>query len=74
MSETMKYSEALEELQHLVEEIENGEISLDDLSVKVRRASELIRICRSKLSATEEDVKTILEELDGTGGVETTAS
>lgn len=70
----MKYSDALAELQRLVEEIENGEVGVDDLSVKVRRATELIRICRSKLSSTEEDVKTILEELDGAGGSEVQGS
>jgi exodeoxyribonuclease VII small subunit len=60
----MKYSEAFEELQTIVEQMEEGNISVDDLSVKIKRAAELIRICKQKLSATEEDVQLILKELD----------
>ena len=62
------YTEAFRELQEIVVEIEQGEISVDDLSEKVKRASHLIRICKEKLSRTEEDVNKILKDLDGTGG------
>jgi len=64
MSDKIKYAEAFEELQNIVGEIEKGEISVDELSVKVKRAAGLIRICKLKLSATEEDVERILKELD----------
>lgn len=63
MSKTPNYTEAFEELQAITREIEQGEISVDLLSEKVKRASELIRICREKLSSTEEDVNKILKEL-----------
>ena len=65
MSEDIKYTEAFEELQQIVQEIEEGEISVDELSVKVKRAAFLIRICKTKLTATEEDVNEILKELEG---------
>lgn len=64
MSETTKYTEAFIELQNIVTEIEQGEISVDELSQKVNRASLLIKICKTKLSTTEEDVHKILKELD----------
>ncbi|MBI1307340.1 MAG: exodeoxyribonuclease VII small subunit [Bacteroidetes bacterium] len=60
----INYTEAFDELQQIVEEIEEGEISVDELAAKVKRASELIRICRTKLTTTEEDVNTILKELE----------
>jgi exodeoxyribonuclease VII small subunit len=63
MSEEIKYTEAYEELQEIVADIEEGEISVDELSKKVKRATELIRICKSKLTETEGDVNKILEEL-----------
>jgi exodeoxyribonuclease VII small subunit len=63
MSEEIKYTEAYEELQDIVADIEEGEISVDELSKKVKRATELIRICKSKLTETEGDVNKILEEL-----------
>jgi exodeoxyribonuclease VII small subunit len=64
MSDPIKYTEAFEELQTIVSEIEQGEISVDELSEKVKRAAFLIKICKSKLTTTEEDVNKILKELD----------
>ncbi|MGB3343013.1 MAG: exodeoxyribonuclease VII small subunit [Aequorivita sp.] len=64
MNETIKYTDAFEELQKIVLEIEQGEISVDELSEKVKRAAALITICKKKLTTTEEDVNQILKELD----------
>ncbi len=64
MKAKINYTEAFEELQHIVSEIEQGEISVDELSEKVKRATELIKLCKNKLATTEEDVKKILTELD----------
>jgi len=64
MSEKPNYTEAFEELQAIVSEIEQGEISVDELSEKVKRAAHLITICKLKLTTTEEDVNKILKELD----------
>ncbi len=63
MSE-LNYTQAFEELQTIVAEMENGKISVDDLAIKVKRASELIKTCKNKLSATEGDVQKILSDLD----------
>ncbi|HMU70883.1 MAG TPA: exodeoxyribonuclease VII small subunit [Chitinophagales bacterium] len=63
MQDKIGYSEAFDELQKIVAEIELGEISVDELSAKVKRASELIRICKAKLTSTEEEVDKILKEL-----------
>ena len=64
MNEQISYTEAFEELQQIVNEIEEGEISVDELSEKVKRAALLINICKTKLSSTEEDVSKILKELE----------
>jgi len=60
----MNYTIAFEELQKIVTEIEQGAITVDELSQKVKRASELIKTCKAKLAATEEDVNQILKELN----------
>ncbi|TSA26781.1 MAG: exodeoxyribonuclease VII small subunit [Bacteroidetes bacterium] len=65
MSEKITYTEAYEELQALVDEIETGEISVDQLSEKVKRAAFLIKLCKQKLTSTEEEVNKILKELEG---------
>ena len=49
MSKEPNYTEAFEELQEIVLEIEQGEISVDALSEKVKRAAVLIKICKAKL-------------------------
>ena len=63
MIEKVNYTAAVEELQKIVSEIEQGEISVDELSEKVKRAAQLIKICKLKLTTTEEDVNKILKEL-----------
>lgn len=63
MEKKISYTEAISELESIVTEIEQGEITIDTLSEKVKRASELIRICKSKLTATEDDVNKILGEI-----------
>jgi exodeoxyribonuclease VII small subunit len=63
--EEISYDKAFEELQQIVRDMEEGEIGVDELSVKVKRASELIKICKAKLSSTEEDVSKILKGLEG---------
>jgi exodeoxyribonuclease VII small subunit len=69
MSDSPTYTAAFEELQLIVREIEDGQISVDELSEKVKRAAFLIEVCKSKLSSTEEDVNKILRELDNNGSV-----
>ncbi len=64
MDDKPTYSKAFEELQTIVSEIEEGEISVDELSEKVKRASLLINICKNKISTTEEDVNEILKEIE----------
>jgi len=63
--ETPTYTAAFEELQQIVKDMEDGEITVDELSVKVKRAAELIKMCKQKLVNTEEDVQQILKELEG---------
>jgi len=64
MSESIKYQDALTELQAIIESMESGKIPVDQLSAKVKRASELIKVCKRILSTAEEDVSQILKELE----------
>ncbi len=66
MSEQPNYTQAFDELQKIVAEIEEGQISVYELSEKVKRAAFLINICKTKLTSTEEDVNKILKDLDST--------
>jgi exodeoxyribonuclease VII small subunit len=64
MNKDPNYTEAYDELMRIITEIEGGDISVDELSEKVKRAALLIRICKNKLTSTEEDVNRILKELE----------
>ena len=64
MSIDLNYETAFEELQQIVAELEKGEISVDELGASVKRATQLIAICKAKLMRTEEDVENILKELE----------
>lgn len=64
MSTKYSYDKAFAELQQIISELEDGETSIDELAEKVKRAAELIRICKSKLKSTEDDVEKILASLE----------
>ena len=57
------YTQAYQELQNLVELLENAEISVDELSEKIKLATELIKICETKLTSTEAEVSKIIQGL-----------
>jgi exodeoxyribonuclease VII small subunit len=60
----LPYTEALQELESIVQQIENEEVSVDILSEKVKRAALLIKSCKETLKTTEEEVALILKELN----------
>ena len=57
----MSYTEALEELQAIVAELQAESVDIDHLSAKVKRAAELIQFCQQRLRSTEQEVKELLE-------------
>lgn len=65
--EKLNYTDAFAELQDIVQEMEQGQIGIDDLALKVKRAAVLIQFCKEKLKNTELDVQQILAELESSG-------
>ncbi|MFO7938431.1 MAG: exodeoxyribonuclease VII small subunit [Bacteroidales bacterium] len=60
----LSYNEALQELETILERIQDQDLDVDDLSSNVKRASELLQLCKQKLRATETDVEKILREME----------
>lgn len=58
------YKEAMTELESIMEKLEGGEVDIDALSGLVKRASELLTVCRSKIFKAEKDVEKILLDLE----------
>lgn len=64
MEKNLTYEEAYRELQKITEDIENETVSVDDLAGKVKRASELIRLCQDKLKSAETEVSNIIKNME----------
>ena len=60
----LKYSQAIEELNQIVEDLQKETVDVDELSSKVKRAVELIKLCKEKIHKTELEVKNIVKELE----------
>jgi exodeoxyribonuclease VII small subunit len=68
---TTKYGEAIEELNNILGELELESIDVDEVSVKVKRAVDLIKLCREKIENTEMEVRKIVKEFDkGSNNIE----
>ena len=63
MSNELTYTAAFEELKEIVDQLENDSISVDELTEKMKRATVLMKICRDKLTKTEEEVNKTIAEL-----------
>ena len=57
----LTYETALAELQDIVTRLQEEVVGIDDLSVKARRAAELVRYCQEKLRTTKEDLKGLFD-------------
>ena len=60
----ISYSEAIGEIESIIEKMDNKELDIDALSENVSRVTELIKICKSKLKTTEEQIEKTLHEID----------
>ena len=61
----MSYNEALAELELILRNMQGDNCDIDRLAALTRRATELIAECRSRLTATDEELRAILAEFQG---------
>lgn len=62
MSKTeISYQDAIREIEEIIRKIESGELNVDELTDKVKRASVLLEICRKKLKTADEEISKIIE-------------
>lgn len=62
MEKKINYEAALSELEEIVNKMENDEFDIDQLSVNLKRAQKLIKLCRDKLTKTDTEIKKLLGE------------
>ncbi|MFW5886472.1 MAG: exodeoxyribonuclease VII small subunit [Bacteroidota bacterium] len=58
------YSEAISEIEETIKKIEAEELDVDQLALKVKRVSALLKYCKDKLHKTEKEVEKILNDMD----------
>jgi exodeoxyribonuclease VII small subunit len=58
------YAEALQELHGLLAEIERDDVDVDALAAKVRRAAELVELCRARIEAARVEVERVVATFD----------
>lgn len=61
----VKYSKAIERLDEIIGKIESDEIDVDELSVRVKEAVSLIKLCKAKIDKAELEVKQIVDDFAG---------
>ncbi len=65
------FTPAMQELEGILRALESETVDLDELGARVRRAGELIRFCRDRITQTRLEVDEIVGDLEGDTGDET---
>ena len=60
----LSFREAMEELEGILERIEGEEVDIDRLAEELRRAAQLLDLCRGKIRKAEVEVTQIVQSLE----------
>lgn len=58
----INYEEAVRQLEEIVSKMENDELDIDEMSQQLKTAQKLIKLCKDKLTKTDEEIKKILAD------------
>ena len=61
---TPTYKEATLELEAILKAIENDNVDVDELTQKVQRSSELIKLCKQKLRTAEDAIGQVFKDIN----------
>ena len=56
---TVSYTEAIKELEQILENLRSGKVEISDLPPTVQRANELVEECRRQLMLTRAEIENI---------------
>lgn len=62
--EEFSYDKAMQDLESIVQKIESGDCKIDELTSEVKKAAELIALCKKKLQDVSSEVNKTFGELD----------
>jgi exodeoxyribonuclease VII small subunit len=63
-SRTIGYTNAVAELEEILAELEGDAVDVDRLGSQVRRAAELIRVCRERVGNARIDIERVVADLE----------
>jgi exodeoxyribonuclease VII small subunit len=63
-NDAVGYADAMTELGDILDELERDDIDVDVLAERVKRASELIKLCRTRIARAQADVDKIVIDLE----------
>jgi exodeoxyribonuclease VII small subunit len=61
---TPTYAEAIARIDAILEQIETGELDVDELATRVKEASELLKLCKAKLFNTSREIEQVLKDME----------
>jgi exodeoxyribonuclease VII small subunit len=73
-AKNLSFGDAVTEVEEILAGLEDDNIDIDKLGEEVRRAVELIQVCRGKLEKTDAEVRQLVEGLQAGGAAEDTAA
>lgn len=62
-ADELTYDEAVTELKTILNSLQDETLSIDQLTDSIRRASELLESCNSRLTSTEKEVSSVIKKL-----------
>ena len=63
--EKKKFEEAVKELERVVEQLESGELSLEDSLAAFENGVRLVKLCNQKLTEVERKIELLVKDKDG---------
>jgi exodeoxyribonuclease VII small subunit len=66
--EELTFSVAIQELEAILQRIDNDAVDIDGLAAELRRATELLELCREKIRKAEVEVGQIVQRLEADPG------
>ena len=62
MAKETKYEMAISQLEEIVERLENNQLGIDEMTAQLKKAQQLIKLCKDRLTKTDEEIRKILED------------
>lgn len=60
----LSYTDAIAELENILQRLRSGELGIEELTTSVKRAKELIELCKGELTETKTELDKIINDTE----------